>query len=962
MATAEETTETLVAAADDGPPLSSEPVVSQAAKMGDDGDGVSESCKKGLKGDMGSGDGGVIEVERGAIETEVSVEAVMGCGEDGGKGMGLDSVLDVEKGEEKIGPETDLNVSYGDGSDGKVEHDGNGIFLVVEAIDSLESGKESQKKNEGVDRGSFDENREGLSGKLSEINSSLSRVGDNHAIEGEGEVNATEEDDEDGDDDDDIGDEDQEYQVGDFVWGKIRSFPWWPGQIYDPSDASDYAVKLKQKDRILVAYFGDGSFSWCNPSQLKPFVDNFEEMSTRSNSKSFVNAVQKGLDEISRLVELEMTCSCLPEKDQLKDSRPINGGIKAGVLVPAGGIGKFLIAQHEPKEIIARLRNVAQEVSINNLLELTVLKSWLTAYYRAKGGYRLPLYHYPKGIEGLEDKSRDGMMNVADLSNPVEVPVQGPSEEEWFSSPVAVGPGFNESNQSLLQKCPAISGDILYQRRKQKSVAELMDDEPSEKKGSVVNGKNSGKLTSGKRKKDNNEAEKQNKSLMASQSGMKRGRKKAEASGSPRTKEKKTSSVETSNLGGEESDEIPLSRELKKRKLSSVENGEDGAEEETRKSLASRERKKSRYLSPPYTNPILQMKISSSKRGSETESEESNKLARFRERMTKVAGQLIGSQIHSKELASGHEASRSLRTRTAKQDDRMVIDSEDVPAISNQLLSQVRSAAIDPLCSREKRFLDFITENMVAFRNSFFVNPSNYEVQQDCQIGSRKRKSSSISSGPPQEVLNGSEHELPEPTRSQQKANGTNDQDFEMPLLKKAASVPEIKANDEDSIRKAAPVALILTFPPAFSLPSKDELMQIFSKFGALNEMETDVFYNSYCARVSYLKSSDAEEAFRASVERNPFGVANVNYRLRYPSAAAKVHESNQNPSSENAIASQPSVDGASHIGYLREKFKMMTSVLDTCDGRISVEMKSNLEDELKDILEKVSSIECTSS
>lgn len=956
MATAEETTETLVAAADDGPPLSSEPVVSRAAKMGDDGDGVSESRKKGLKGDMGSGDGEVIEVERGAIETEVSVEAVMGCGKEGGKWMGLDSVLDVEKeenGVEKIGPETDLNVSYGDGSDGKVEHDGNGIFLVVEAIDSLESGKQSRKKNECVDRGSFDENRESLNGKLSEINSSLSKVGDNHAIKGEGEVNATEEDDD--DDDDDIGDEDQEYHVGDFVWGKIRSFPWWPGQIYDPSDASDYAVKLKQKDRILVAYFGDGSFSWCNPSQLKPFVDNFEEMFTRSNSKSFVNAVQKALDEISRLVESEMTCSCLPE---LKDSRSINGGIKTGVLVPVGGIGKFLIAQHEPKEIIARLRNIAQEVSINNLLELTVLKSWLTAYYRTKGGYTLTLYHYPKGIEGLEDNSIDGMMNAADLSNPMEVPVQGPSEEEWFSSPVAVEPGFNESNQSLLKICPAISGAILYQRRKQKSVAELMDDEPSEKKGSVVNGKNSGKLTSWKRK-DNNEAEKQNKSLMASQSGMKRGRKKkAEASGSPRTKEKRTSSVETSNLGGEESAEIPLSRELKKRKLSSVENGEDGAEEETRKSLASRERKKSRYLSPPYTNPILQMKISSSKRGSETESEESNKLAQFRERMTKVAGQLIGSQIHSKELTSGHEASSSLRTKTAKQDDRMVIDSEDVPAISNQLISQVRSAAIDPLCLREKSFLDFITENTVAFRNSFFVNPSNYALQQDCQIGSRKRKSSSISSGPPQEVLNGSEHELPEPTRSQQKANRTNDQDFEMP----AVSVPEIKANDVDSIRKAAPVALILTFPPAFSLPSKGELMQIFSKFGALNEMETDVFYNSYCARVSYLKSSDAEEAFRASVERNPFGVANVNYRLRYPSAAAKVHESNQNPSSENVITSQPSVDGAAHIGYIREKIKVMTSVLDTCDGRISVEMKSNLEGELKDILEKVSSIKCTSS
>ncbi|KAF2308521.1 hypothetical protein GH714_010316 [Hevea brasiliensis] len=42
-----------------------------------------------------------------------------------------------------------------------------------------------------------------------------------------------------------------EFSVGDFVWGKIKSHPWWPGRIYDPLDASDYAKKLNHGIRFL---------------------------------------------------------------------------------------------------------------------------------------------------------------------------------------------------------------------------------------------------------------------------------------------------------------------------------------------------------------------------------------------------------------------------------------------------------------------------------------------------------------------------------------------------------------------------------------------------------------------------------------------------------------------------------------------------------------------------------------
>ncbi|KAG1330779.1 hypothetical protein COCNU_02G007470 [Cocos nucifera] len=52
------------------------------------------------------------------------------------------------------------------------------------------------------------------------------------------------------------------FSILDMVWGKVRSHPWWLGQIFDPSDASEMALEHEKKDHFLVAYFGDKTFAW----------------------------------------------------------------------------------------------------------------------------------------------------------------------------------------------------------------------------------------------------------------------------------------------------------------------------------------------------------------------------------------------------------------------------------------------------------------------------------------------------------------------------------------------------------------------------------------------------------------------------------------------------------------------------------------------------------------------------
>ncbi|KAK2973305.1 hypothetical protein RJ640_027948 [Escallonia rubra] len=943
-------TETLVGS--DGGPILPKPVKSQTpeAGSGDAGAGLDKSgvwVSDTNHGVLNGADS--VVAKRRVVETEVPIQTnlVDGSG----------SNLDVEKMEEnrvqEIGENSGSSVLAGEGYDKNAEVRGSGISLVVDVSGSLASGKENEEKSGFKnEKGSLAENG-GVT--MSEVGEKGNEVRDEEG--GKQEVDANE----------DLGegegegeeDQDHDYLVGDFVWGKIRSHPWWPGQIYDPADASDHALKLRQKDRLLVAYFEDSSFSWCNPSQLKPFAENFEEMSRQTTSKStsqtFANAVQNALEDIGRLVELEMTCSCIPKEIRIQPgiTKP-NGGIKSGVVVPKGGSGKHLTARHEPAELLANVKSAAKGVFSANLLELVVLRSWLSAFYRAKGGYGLPVYCEPAYIEGLEDKKRGGEIDTNDFSEPVEVPI----EDDWLSSPAE--PGSSQSDQPLLQKCPDISRDKLYQRRKKKSVAKLMaEDMDVELKDTIRS------LVSGKKKRRRSE-EAESQGDIVSTAERKRGKKKQpEASDSLKATKNKVSRVDNPRVGAEEATGSSLSRERKGRRVSFVLDDDTEAKEETAERPASRERKQSKYLSPPYTSPKGRIRSPGSKGDTQSESEKITNITRMGERMIKVAGQLIQSpqtvdtnvkkfqKRSSAELGSGDDDSGKSSPQTSDQN----VDSIEVDA--NEVLSELRSAALNPLHFREKRRLDMITAFNSEFRSSNFSKGSNYHNGR----AGRKRKSLNSEAGPLGKHLNQIAEESID-CKTELTAVASNGQaKSDMPKVKQVVKASDKKAdNKEAGDGKPEDVALILTFPPGIQLPSKDDLITMFSKFGALNEKETDVFYNSFCARVFFLRSRDAEEAFTAVSEKSPFGAANVSYRLRYPSDSSVAQELQQKTSSslrktpEKLVTYQPSDIEASGLRYVRQKLEKMTSMLENSVGGISPKTKDNLEGQMKGLLEEIPS------
>ncbi|XVF58060.1 hypothetical protein PTKIN_Ptkin07bG0032400 [Pterospermum kingtungense] len=828
------------------------------------------------------------------------------------------------------------------------------------------------------------------------------------------------------DDDDDWG---SEFCAGDFVWGKIRSHPWWPGQVYNPSDASDYAVKVRQKGRLLVAYFGDSSFAWCHPSQLKPFEENFEDMSKLSNSKNFFNAVQTSVDEIGRLVELKMTCSCVPKENCSGLERPLaaNAGIEKGVLVPEGGIVKLSTGLFEPEEILGKLKQIAQVVSISNLLECRVLKGWISAFNRS---IRRGQYHELLSVAELEDNGRTLVVDMSDYTEAVEVPIMGPVEENWVSS--SSGPKFGQCSQNSL-RCPEILEDGMYEGRKQKSIAEIIKGESDarSRKELAEKGTDSGHQASSSRRKKTKGNGKANVDDGSNPSSIPRKRKGIELLGSLTARKGERSSVETDVTGTkEEMDKVHSLRGRKRRTKGTSDNVDDdgGEKEETNKHPVSakrkvnvgsgtgnsdaeakdliergtllRERRKSKYLSPPYTSPTGKLR----KMDIEEEYLKVSDDAQVGEPMTKATGDLAKSpavlnysgernQLPG-EVHSENKASNESSFHTPKQNLNKVIDLSKVNTSSNEVLTEVRSVALSPQYGRKNNSFETVVEFLSVFRNSVYREGSEYQMYNRFQ-SNRKRKAPDSVTGSLPKNQNPTDP-VPSGHKSQQKKVGKTEEkktdqskprqasrasmkktsgeskEFS-PKTKQAARAAVMKENDKEAVENASPVAFFVTFGPGSSLPTKDDLIRIYSRYGALITEDTDMFYNNFCARVVFLRSSDAEQAFNSSQSCSPFGASNVSFRL-LPHSTTAAHQRKVVPSARPPLGkegakrakkpstSQSSADHAPELTYIRDKLEMLTSMLEISDEKMSSEIKPKLQSEIKGLVEKVNTMIKSSS
>ncbi|TKY50439.1 Serine/threonine-protein kinase ATM [Spatholobus suberectus] len=867
--------------------IASESRVAEAAVMsvdsavgvgGEDGQDGGKSEEEGKDKDC---DGNVtINSESIAEDAVLSVDRLVGVGGEDGRDGG--------KSEEEVKNE-DCN-----GNIENIASENRVAEAAVLSVDGLVGvGGEDRRdgeKSEGVEKD------EGCDGHIVTIEVPIAETSENMDVEVE-----------------DLSDEGHGFAVGDFVWGQIESHPWWPGRVYDPSDASHFALKLKQQNRLLVSYFGDETFAWCHPSQLKPFKDNFDDMVKQSSSIAFVNAVQEAVNEVGRLLYMKMSHPFVAKKTGSESTLPLakNPGIKEGVLVP----GILLDVPIEPAELLSYVKRIAESVDIASILELEILKAQLAAFYLSKGVYKLPDYMDPQPVAAVEDSLMDETVAVDNSNSTVEALTQGPFDE--------------------LVHSPGLSGNISNHVRKQKSIAEIMG-EDKDATDEVVNaiGSNGGKKRKGCR------------DGMASKPLQKKRELPLDTDGD-------VSSAESDGSGGKENSNIGTLMQSKEKKEafgnentgggSQKETNEGRSEEQNEKGHSSRERKKSKYLSPPFTTSTRGQREGNV----ETESLKLSRKAKVSQRRAGAAG------LHSLPVYKGRLFDSS-NYQTLEDDGKKTIDPKKIQAPGEEVLSQVHCAAISPQIRRQGASLEQFVDFTYVFRSSLYCQGSLREVYQKSQP-ERKRKKSESEHGM-LEDLNLSDDHI---SALKQNSGPKKRRKETAPSMPKLKRTPETNTGSKKGTDENAPGALLfVSFWPGSSLPSRSDLFSVYSKFGALNEEETDMFRTNYTARVSFLRACDAENAFNHSQNNNPFGSCDVTFQLQYLSDESKSGQHVERSKRKPSPAATPSVSlsqgsEASKLIFIQQKLQGLTILLEASGGKFP-DMMAKLEGEMKALLEDV--------
>ncbi|KAI9392743.1 hypothetical protein POPTR_006G131800v4 [Populus trichocarpa] len=360
-----------------------------------------------------------------------------------------------------------------------------GVESQVMEIDD-ERGKDSESENE--DAAAFDE------GVLQE-NENLESNESNLVVDVVADGNAT------GDVNTKMASKEAGLSVGDLVWGKVRSHPWWPGQVFGRSDASKKAKKYFKKNSYLIAYFGDQTFAWNEVSKIKPFRCNFSLLEKQSNLEDFHDAVHCALDEVSRRVEFGLACPCMPGYSKIKTQIIVNPGIREESCRRDGGDSFSNAACFEPPKLIEYVKELGQLLLGGiNILEFVTARSQLLVFNRWKGYSHLPEFQ----ILGELLESDAEIPQSAEVKHGSEM-VENTATKVKDES-VSSGKEKPKSADHSSRKRKHISGDKEHPSKKEKSLADLIAERRSSaaKAKCSLDGEATGKTTtssSGKKRK-----------------------------------------------------------------------------------------------------------------------------------------------------------------------------------------------------------------------------------------------------------------------------------------------------------------------------------------------------------------------------------------------------------------------------------------------------------------------------
>lgn len=272
----------------------------------------------------------------------------------------------------------------------------------------------------------------------------------------------------------------EQFLPGDIVLAKVKGQLWWPARVHSPDDSSPTAIQCREPGKLLMAFYGDHSAAWVLPSEVLPLVGNLASFSTLYwklsriyKTSGFPKAVREALYEVGRLVQGEMVCRCIPEDRRGGLARPLidNAGVRKGVLAPEVDINRLGLPKFEAADVLEKVEEFARGGRSGvALVDVGVLRGWLTAFYRYKGCHRYELesYSQPVLVEGLEDKEKTVKIDLPRVKaeKPAPNPGNGSSSRQrkksrYLSHPyVFQGCGSVKKRKQLPDSLPMLSSAV----------------------------------------------------------------------------------------------------------------------------------------------------------------------------------------------------------------------------------------------------------------------------------------------------------------------------------------------------------------------------------------------------------------------------------------------------------------------------------------------------------------------
>lgn len=714
------------------------------------------------------------------------------------------------------------------------------------------------------------------------------------------------------------------FEVGDLVWGKVKSHPWWPGRVFSEAFASTSVRRSRKAGHVLVAFFGDSSYGWFDPAELIPFDANFAEKSKQTSSRTFLKAVEEAVDEVSRRRALGLACLCRnPNNFRHTD---VKGYFAVDIFdYEIGGV--YSVKQinkaraFHTAETVSFVRDlaVAPHTCDHTSLDCVKQKATVFAYRKAVFEEFDETYAQAFGTQpsGHSHESKDATVKQlprAPLSGPL-VMAEALGSRKSSTKPAKV------KDQTKKER-------YLFKRR----------DDPNDSTNKITPGKTSisaspahsegsGALSLGdyvfQKREPVDLHSSQDKEEGPSQEVEEEGVTLDIASGITSTDNTDFSRKEVAVDSKIVESTTPVEEILgAAQSLDAKEDFGMGANILVKKPGAT---KRPVELSSSDKSIVGEKKKKRKKEiGTGTNSEHDQKRL-VTTKVGALAGKSAGKPIQA-DLAPREDS--NFRTEYQKKDNGVDISSAGLEL--PQLLSDLHALALDPfhgiermsptvilqvfsryrsLVYQKSLILSQAAENLspevpVFTKSSFAENPSTDAVQDS---KSSKQQKPVIKSNDPTNLgrkrgLSDRQEEIA--VKRMKKINNLKSLAAEKRVSQKTpegketvgqapAPTPPKPVKPADSIKKTGPLVksehpmmLVMKFPPDTSLPSGNELRARFTRFGPLDHSGTRVFYKSSTCRVVFRYQADAQAAYKYAISSNSlFG--NVRYHLRDLSAPA---------------------------------------------------------------------------